>query len=208
MNAANDGFVAKRALVSVSDKSGLVAFAKALRLLGIDILSTSGTRRMLAEAGVDVIDIAAVTGFPEIMAGRVKTLHPKLHGGILARRDADAEAMAEHGIEPIDLVAVNLYPFERTIADPGRSFAEAVENIDIGGPAMLRSAAKNHLHVLAVVDPNDYPMVAEALRQGSANRGFRQQLAAKAFAHTATYDRAIAGYLGGSTKPPDEEAAP
>lgn len=208
MNAANDGFVAKRALVSVSDKSGLVAFAKALRLLGIDILSTSGTRRTLAEAGVDVIDIAAVTGFPEIMAGRVKTLHPKIHGGILARRDADAEAMAEHGIEPIDLVAVNLYPFERTIADPGRSFADAVENIDIGGPAMLRSAAKNHLHVLAVVDPNDYPKVAEALRQGSANLELRQQLAAKAFAHTAAYDRAIAGYLGGRTTTPNEEAAP
>ena len=206
MDAAPDGFAAHRALVSVSDKSGVVDFAKALRALGIDILSTSGTRRMLVDADVPATEISAVTGFPEIMAGRVKTLHPSIHGGILARRDLDREAMAEHGIEPIDLVVVNLYPFERTIADTRRGFAEAVENIDIGGPALLRSAAKNHRHVLAVADPNDYPKVAEALRQGRANLAFRQRLAAKAFAHTAAYDRAIAGYLGSRAATSNETA--
>ena len=185
----------KRALVSVADKTGVVAFAEALRGLGITILSTGGTRDTLFEARIDATEISAVTGFPEIMDGRVKTLHPRIHGGILGRRDLDAEVMALHRIEGIDLVAVNLYPFEQTIARPGCTFAEAIENIDIGGPALLRAAAKNHRDVLAVADPADYDEVAARLAAGDIDARFRLRLAAKAFARTNAYDAAIAGYL-------------
>ena len=192
---SGSGGSAGRALLSVSDKTGIVDFARALRDLGFEIVSTGGTARTLAEAKVATLEVASVTGFPEIMDGRVKTLHPKIHGGILARRDLDAETLAEHGIVGIDLVAVNLYPFEQTIARPDCTLALAVENIDIGGPAMLRAAAKNHRHVLAIADPADYDETARRLREDRADVDFRRRLAAKAFAHTAAYDRAIAGYL-------------
>ncbi len=185
----------ERALISVSDKTGVVDFAHALADLGIEILSTGGTRRALADAGVAVVEVAAVTGFPEIMNGRVKTLHPKIHGGILARRQLDGAALVEHGISRIDLVAVNLYPFEQTVARPDCTVQLAIENIDIGGPAMLRSAAKNHRDVLVVADPGDYGAVAQRLAKGDADLRFRLQLAAKAFAHTAACDAAIARYL-------------
>src|SRR5216110_2206505 len=157
-----------RALVSVSDKRGVVQFARGLAALGFDILSTGGTAKLLAEAGVRVRQVSDYTGFPEMLDGRVKTLHPKIHGGLLGRRDlpAHTEAMRQHGIEPIDLVAVNLYPFRETIARPGVTLAEAIEQIDIGGPSMLRSAAKNHAHVTVVVDPDDYPAVLAEMASG------------------------------------------
>ena len=185
----------KRALLSVSDKTGIGEFARALLDLGMEIVSTGGTRRALLEMGVAAIEVAAVTGFPEIMDGRVKTLHPKIHGGILARRDIDAEAMARHGIAGIDVVAVNLYPFQDTVARPDCTLELALENIDIGGPAMLRAAAKNHPRVLAVVDPADYAETTRRLRGGDVGMDFRRRLAAKAFAHTAAYDAAVARYL-------------
>ncbi len=186
-----------RALVSVSDKTGIVEFARALHGLGIEILSTGGTARRLADAGVPVVEVSSHTGFPEMMDGRVKTLHPKIHGGLLARRDTDAQAMREHGIAGIDLLVVNLYPFERTVANPGCDLATAIENIDIGGPAMLRAAAKNHAWVTVVVDAGDYDTVLEELRaDGSVTAATRFRLAARAFEHTARYDGAIAGYLG------------
>jgi len=186
-----------RALISVSDKTGVADFARALAARGIEILSTGGTAQALRAAGLAVTDVSQVTGFPEIMDGRVKTLHPKVHGGLLGRRDVDAAVMAEHGIRPIDLVVINLYPFEATVAKPGCSREDAVENIDIGGPAMIRAAAKNHAFVGVVVDPADYAAVlaeieapAQALTQAT-----RRRLARKAFAHTASYDAAIFGYL-------------
>lgn len=189
----------KRALVSVSDKTGAVEFGRALAILGIEILSTGGTRQALTDAGVAATEVAAVTGFPEIMDGRVKTLHPMIHGGILARRHLDGGTMAEHGITGIDLVAVNLYPFEDAVASPDCTLDVAVENIDIGGPAMLRSAAKNHRDVLAVVDPDDYADVVARLKAGGTDFGFRLRLATKAFRHTAAYDAAIGRYLGGQS---------
>lgn len=195
---ANAGGIA-RALLSVADKTGLTDFAAALDRLGVAILSTGGTRRALAAAGIDCVEISAVTGFPEIMDGRVKTLHPLVHGGILARRDVDAATMAEHDIHGIDLVAVNLYPFERTVAKPGCTLAEAIENIDIGGPALLRAAAKNHRDVVVVADPADYAEVARRLAAGQLDGGFRLGLAAKAFARTQAYDAAIASYLAERT---------
>ena len=185
----------ERALISVSDKSGVVDFARALQAMDVEILSTGGTYRALAEAGVAAVEVSAVTGFPEIMDGRVKTLHPKIHGGILARRHLDAATMAKHGIGGIDLVAVNLYPFERTVARADCTLEEAVENIDIGGPAMLRSAAKNHRDVLVVVDPADYPRVIAMLESGGSGQDERLGLATKAFQHTAAYDTAITRYL-------------
>ena len=185
-----------RALLSVADKTGIVAFAQALVRCGVEILSTGGTRAALAEAGVTATEVAAETGFPEIMDGRVKSLHPRIHGGILARRGADAAAMREHGIRRIDLVVVNLYPFAATVAHPDCTLAQAVENIDIGGPAMLRSAAKNHREVLVVVDPADYEPVAQRLANGGTGFDYRLRMAVKAFAHTAAYDDAIARYLG------------
>ncbi len=190
-----------RALLSVSDKRGIVEFARELVALGWEIVSTGGTAETLRTAGVPAIPIERVTGIPEMMDGRVKTLHPKVHGGLLARRahPGDRAALAEHGIVPIDLVAVNLYPFRETVARPGVTFAQAIEQIDIGGPSMLRSAAKNHEDVFVVVDPDDYAVVLAALKSGDAGRAggpaLRRELAAKVFAHTAAYDAAIHAYL-------------
>ncbi|HHQ13437.1 MAG TPA: bifunctional phosphoribosylaminoimidazolecarboxamide formyltransferase/IMP cyclohydrolase [Chromatiales bacterium] len=185
-----------RALLSVSDKTGVIDFARVLAAQGVQLLSTGGTAAVLREAGLDVTDVSAVTGFPEIMDGRVKTLHPKIHGGLLGRRDQDAQAMVQHGIEPIDLLVVNLYPFEATVARPGCSRAEAIENIDIGGPAMIRAAAKNHEFVAVVVDPADYPALgAELESSGSLSDQTRRRLAAKAFQQTASYDAAIWAWL-------------
>jgi len=187
-----------RALLSVSDKRGLVDFARALASLGWELVSTGGTAKALAGAGVPVTPIETVTGCPEMMDGRVKTLHPAVHGGLLARRDVpeDLEALRAHGFGTIDLVAVNLYPFRETVARPGVTLAEAMENIDIGGPSMLRSAAKNHPSVVVVVDPDDYPRVIEALRAGRVPAELRRELATKVFRHTSGYDGAIAAYLG------------
>jgi phosphoribosylaminoimidazolecarboxamide formyltransferase/IMP cyclohydrolase len=193
--------VKPRALLSVSDKRGIVELARDLIALGWEIVSTGGTAEALHQAGVAVIPIEQVTGFPEMMDGRVKTLHPKVHGGLLARRahPGDRAALAEHGITPIDLVVVNLYPFRETVAKPGVTFEHAIEQIDIGGPSMLRSAAKNHQDVLVVVDPDDYPRVVAALKADKltpgASPGLRRELAAKVFSHTAAYDAAIHGYL-------------
>ena len=185
----------KRALLSVSDKRGLVPFAQALAALGVEILSTGGTARALRDAGVGVIDVSDKTGFPEIMDGRVKTLHPVIHGGLLGRRGIDDDVMAEHGIEPIDLLAVNLYPFEETIARSEATISDAIENIDIGGPAMIRAASKNHESIAVVVDPADYEGIVDALRNNALSLEERRRLAAKAYAHTASYDTAIARYM-------------
>jgi phosphoribosylaminoimidazolecarboxamide formyltransferase/IMP cyclohydrolase len=192
----------RRALLSVSNKEGLLDFARGLRSRGVTILSTGGTAAMLREDGIEVVDVATVTGFPEIMDGRVKTLHPKIHGGLLGRRGTDEAVMTQHGIEAIDLVAVNLYPFAATVARPGCSFEDAIENIDIGGPAMVRASAKNHDRVTIVVDPLDYGTVlAEIDREGGGvSAETRRRLATKAFAHTAQYDAAVAAYLDRSTK--------
>jgi phosphoribosylaminoimidazolecarboxamide formyltransferase/IMP cyclohydrolase len=184
------------ALLSVFDKSGIVDLAQTLRGFGVEILSTGGTARVLREAGVGLTEVSEHTGFPEIMDGRVKTLHPKIHGGILCVRD-NKEHVAEakkHGITLIDLVVVNLYPFRDVVARPDVAFAEAVENIDIGGPAIVRSAAKNHLHVTVVTDPADYGKLIEELRrrEGATSEMLRRELAVKAFAHTARYDSANA----------------
>ena len=186
-----------RALISVSDKRGIVAFAQGLAQLGWEIVSTGGTAATLRAAGVDVLSVNDVTGFPELLDGRLKTLHPAIHGALLARRDLPKHitAITEHGMVPIDLVAVNLYPFQMTISRPGAPFEDAVENIDIGGPSMLRSAAKNHEFVLPVVDPTDYPKVLDLLRRGSVSADVRREFAAKVFAHTGDYDAAIAGYM-------------
>src|SRR6185436_14126025 len=187
-----------RALLSVSDKTGLVPFAQALAARGWELVSTGGTARALEEARVPVTGISAVTGFPEIMDGRVKTLHPAVHGGILARRGRtdDMETLGQHRIAPIDIVVVNLYPFVKAAARPEIAFGALVEEIDIGGPSMVRSAAKNFQDVLVIVDPADYPhALAELERPGGPSLEFRFDLARKAFAHTAAYDAAIAGTL-------------
>ncbi len=193
----------RRALLSVSDKTGIVELARALAGSGVALLSTGGTCAAIRAAGIPVTEISAHTGFPEIMDGRVKTLHPKVHGGILGRRGRDDAVMAAHGIEPIDAVFVNLYPFAETVARPDCTFEEAIENIDIGGPAMVRSAAKNHQDVLVVVDPADYPAVAQAVAAGGTDRELRKALAAKAFRHTARYDAMVAGYLGAGEALPE-----
>jgi phosphoribosylaminoimidazolecarboxamide formyltransferase/IMP cyclohydrolase len=186
----------RRALLSVSDKTGLADFAAGLHRHGIELLSTGGTAHLLTDHALPFRAVSEFTGFPELMDGRLKTLHPRVHGGLLARRGTDEAAMREHGIEPIDLLVVNLYPFAATIARPGCTYAEAVEQIDIGGPAMLRAAAKNHVDVTVLVDPADYPSVlAELDTTGSTSIDTRARLAAKAFAHTARYDAMIAGYL-------------
>ena len=187
-----------RALISVSDKHGIEPFAAGLQALGVEIFSTGNTARRLADAGVAVQSVSKLTGFPEILDGRVKTLHPGVHGGILARRDRPEHlaALAEHNIGLIDLVVVNLYPFAETIARPGVTRDEAIEQIDVGGPAMLRAAAKNHQHVLVVVSPADYDTTLAALRDDQVTPELRRRLAVRAFAHTAAYDAAIAGYLG------------
>jgi phosphoribosylaminoimidazolecarboxamide formyltransferase / IMP cyclohydrolase len=192
----------RRALLSVWDKTGLVEFARELVSLGAELVSTGGTASVLRAAGLEVADIAAVTGAPEILGGRVKTLHPAVHGGILARRDLEAHmaTIAAQGIPPIDLVAVNLYPFETTVAK-GAGYEETVEMIDVGGPAMIRAAAKNHASVTVVVDPADYAQVLDSMRahDGRTTAEFRQRLAAKAFARTAAYDAAIAQWLAAQT---------
>jgi phosphoribosylaminoimidazolecarboxamide formyltransferase/IMP cyclohydrolase len=187
----------KRALISVSDKTGVVDMAQGLTALGAEILSTGGTAKALRDAGIMVTEVAAYTGSPEILDGRVKTLHPKIHGGLLGRRSipAHVEQMKQHNIGPIDVVVVNLYPFEATIAKPNCQFDEAIENIDIGGPSMLRSAAKNHEDVLVVVDPADYQRVLEALKDNTVTRALRRELAMKVFQHTARYDSLIARYM-------------
>jgi phosphoribosylaminoimidazolecarboxamide formyltransferase/IMP cyclohydrolase len=188
----------KRALVSVSDKTGVAEFAKALSDLGIEVISTGGTARSLSEAGVKVTGISEVTGFPEMMEGRVKTLHPAVHGALLADRSKPdhMRQIAEQGIEPIDLVCVNLYPFAKTIAKPGVTLEEAIENIDIGGPSMVRSAAKNFASVTIVVDPADYVIVLNEIQEnGDTTYETRARLATKAFTHTAEYDTMISGYL-------------
>lgn len=197
MNLVND-YPIRRALLSVSDKSGIVEFAQALADRNIELLSTGGTYRLLSEAGLAVREVSDVTGFPEMMDGRVKTLHPLIHGGLLGRRGTDDEAMAAHGIEPIDLLVVNLYPFEQTIARPDCSEEDAIENIDIGGPAMLRAAAKNHAWVTCVVRAEDYPRVLTSLEatDGCIPGDMRRDLAVRVYEHTAAYDGAIANYLG------------
>ncbi|MCU0795297.1 MAG: bifunctional phosphoribosylaminoimidazolecarboxamide formyltransferase/IMP cyclohydrolase [Akkermansiaceae bacterium] len=189
-----------RALLSVSDKTGLAEFAQQLHELGVQLLSTGGTAKALREAGLPVTDVSDFTGAPELFEGRVKTLHPKVHGGLLHKRD-DAEHLAQakaHDIPAIDLVVVNLYPFEETVAKPGVTLVEAIENIDIGGPSMLRSAAKNHASVTVVTDPADYPRVIEEMKdhKGNTTLGFREKLAVKVFQRTAAYDTAISKYLG------------
>jgi phosphoribosylaminoimidazolecarboxamide formyltransferase/IMP cyclohydrolase len=191
-------FKVRRALVSVSDKRDLIQFAQGLSDLGVEILSTGGTCKQLREAGIDAIEVSSKTGFPEIMDGRVKTLHPVIHGGLLGRRGTDEDVMSKHDIEPIDLLAVNLYPFEETISNSEATLEDAIENIDIGGPAMIRAASKNHDGVAVVVDPDDYDSVLETLKSGDMTIEHRRGLAAKAYAHTASYDTAITHYLSAS----------
>ena len=188
----------KTALLSVSDKTGLVEFARGLADLGIKIISTGGTANAIADADIPVKKVSTVTGFPEILDGRVKTLHPAVHGGILARRNEDhLEQLEMHNINTIDLVVVNLYPFRQTIARPGVTLEEAIENIDIGGPTMVRAAAKNHAYVLVVVNPGRYEEVLKAIREQAVTPELRLDLAREAFTHTASYDAAISGYLTG-----------
>ncbi|HCG8153842.1 TPA: bifunctional phosphoribosylaminoimidazolecarboxamide formyltransferase/IMP cyclohydrolase [Vibrio parahaemolyticus] len=204
----------RRALISVSDKTGIVEFAQALAERGVDILSTGGTARLLAEQGIAVTEVSDYTGFPEMMDGRVKTLHPKVHGGVLGRRGQDDEVMAKHGINPIDMVVVNLYPFAETVAKEGCTLADAVENIDIGGPTMVRSAAKNHKDVTIVVNASDYDRVIAEMdaNDKSLTLETRFDLAIEAFEHTAAYDGMIANYFGtmvpsyGENKEGDEES--
>ncbi|MDJ0776586.1 MAG: bifunctional phosphoribosylaminoimidazolecarboxamide formyltransferase/IMP cyclohydrolase [Gammaproteobacteria bacterium] len=199
----------RRALLSVSDKSGVVELAQQLAARGVELLSTGGTAKLLADSGVDVTEISEYTGFPEMMDGRVKTLHPKVHGGILGRRGTDDEVMSAHAIEPIDLVVINLYPFQQTVARPDCSFDDAVENIDIGGPAMVRAAAKNHASVTVVVDPSDYAaLLAEIEASGGIGDETRFSLAIKAFEHTAQYDGAIANYFGRLVQPEADRSFP
>jgi len=191
-------FEVRRALVSVSDKRGLIPFVSGLAELGVEILSTGGTCRQLRDAGLEVTEVSEKTGFPEIMDGRVKTLHPIIHGGLLGRRGIDENVMQQHGIEPIDLLVVNLYPFEQTIARDDATIDDAIENIDIGGPAMIRAASKNHDGVAVIVSPDDYDGVLEHLNNGTLSIEERRRLAAKAYAHTASYDTAITRYLSAS----------
>src|SRR6185503_15246791 len=196
--AAHQVTPVRRAIISVSNKSGVVELARSLVALGVSILSTGGTAKLLTREGVSVTEVSSYTGFPEMLDGRVKTLHPKIHGGILARRDQPAhlEAIRRSGIEPIELIVVNLYPFEATVADPDCRLEDAVENIDVGGPAMLRAAAKNYHSVCVVVDPDDYAAVLGQLQTaGGVSEALRFALAKKVFAHTACYDGAIANYL-------------
>ena len=201
MNAA-EPLPIRRALLSVSDKSGIVELARTLAENRVELISTGGTAALLRESGIVVREVSEMTGFPEIMGGRVKTLHPKVHGALLSRGQQDLEVCALHGIEPIDLLVVNLYPFAQTIARPDCGFEEAIENIDIGGPAMLRGAAKNHAHCCVVVDPSDYARVSKVSdAQEGISGALRFELAAKAFSHVAAYDADIAHYLGQQLEP-------
>lgn len=192
-------FPIRRAIISVTDKTGVVDFAKGLRGFGVQILSTGGTAKLLRENGVELTEVSEYTGFPEMLDGRVKTLHPKIHGGILGIRanESHVRTMAEHGIEPIDMVVVNLYAFAKTIERPGCTLAEAIENIDIGGPTMIRAAAKNYAHVAVVTDPGDYAVLIEEMRKlnGHISPATRFKLATKAFCLTHTYDGHICEYL-------------
>jgi len=191
----------KRAIVSVSDKTGVDVFARGLEARGVDIISTGGTAKLLRSAGVSVSDVSSYTGYPEMMNGRVKTLHPKVHGGILGLRDNPDHVaqMKEHGITPIDMVVVNLYPFEKTVAQSGCTLEEAVEQIDIGGPCMIRSSAKNYRFVTVVVDPSDYQRILAEMDQnnGAVSEALNFELSVKAFSRTSEYDAAIAGWLKG-----------
>ena len=202
----------RRALISVHDKTGVVDFAKGLAALGVEILSTGGTANLLRGSGVAVVDVAQVTGFPEMLDGRVKTLHPKVHGGILARRERPEHvaALEAHGIGPIDLVAVTLYPFEQTVARAGVTLEEAIENIDIGGPSMIRGAAKNHDSVIVITDTGQYMPVLDELRrsQGTVAAETRYRLAFEAFRRTAQYDAAIATYLREPGAAGDDRTSP
>ena len=189
---------AERALISLTDKSGIEGFAGELAKLGIEILSTGGTAKKMREHGITVKDVAEFTGFPEMLDGRVKTLHPKVHGGILAQKEnpEHLRQMAEHGLQPIDIVAVNLYAFEKTVADPACTLGDAIENIDIGGPTMLRSSAKNFRDVTVIVDPADYPLVLSELKEhGNTTLKTRFKLAVKVFELTGSYDTAITAWL-------------
>ncbi len=199
----------KRALISVSDKTGVVEFAKTLANKGVEILSTGGTAKLLRDNDITVTDVADYTGFPEMMDGRVKTLHPKVHGAILGRRGMDDEVMTEHGIIGIDMVVVNLYPFESTVSKSDSTLEDAIENIDIGGPTMVRSAAKNHQDVTIVVENEDFELVGKQVEEkGAVDRDTRFRLAAKAFAHTARYDAAISNYLGVQAAEDDSDFSP
>ncbi len=200
----------QRALISVSDKTGVVEFARQLSAAGVEILSTGGTAKLLADNAIPVIEVSDHTGFPEMMAGRVKTLHPKIHGGILGRRGTDDAVMQEHDIPPIDMVVVNLYPFEQTVARPDCDLPMAIENIDIGGPTLIRAAAKNHAAVTVLVDSNDYAGVLEemAANGGAVSEASRFRLAVKTFEHTARYDGAIANYLGRLTDGDEPQVFP
>jgi len=198
-----DVIAVRSALLSVSDKSGLVEFATSLHHAGVQLISTGGTFKALTAAGLPAREVSELTQFPEMMDGRVKTLHPKIHGGILGRRDQDQDVMQTHEIDPIDLVCVNLYPFEQTVANPEATRADAIENIDIGGPAMVRSAAKNHAFVGVVTHPSQYAEVIEAIQDGGLSRRQREELAKAAFQHTAAYDGAIANYLGNDPNAPN-----
>lgn len=198
MNNTNNFVHVKRALISVSDKTGIVDFARALTELGVEILSTGGTYKLLRDNKLPAIEVSDYTGFPEMMDGRVKTLHPKIHGAILGRRGQDDQVMTEHDIQAIDMVVVNLYPFELTVAKPDCSLEDAIENIDIGGPTMVRAAAKNHPFVNIVVNAADYPVILEEMQanEGATSLATRFNLAIKAYEHTAAYDGAIANYFG------------
>ena len=207
---SNDSYTPiRRALISVSDKTGIVDFARELTSQGVEILSTGGTYKLLCDEGIAAVEVSDYTGFPEMMAGRVKTLHPKVHGGILGRRGTDDAVMTEHGINPIDMVVVNLYPFAETVARPDCDLPMAIENIDIGGPTMVRSAAKNHKDVAIVVNASDYDSIIADLK---ANKGLnyntRFDLAVKAFEHTAAYDGMIANYLGARVGVEEPETFP
>ncbi len=207
MNTPNNPV--QRALISVSNKDGIIEFASQLQQLDIEILSTGGTAKLLADNGIPVIEIADFTGFPEMMDGRVKTLHPKVHGGILGRRGTDDDVMQQHDIVPIDLVVINLYPFQQTVAKPDCTFDDAIENIDIGGPAMVRAAAKNHASVTIVVDPADYEQVLlELSNDQSVSEATRFSLAVRAFEHTSSYDGAIANYFGRMVQPEQDQTFP
>jgi len=196
-------FAVRRALLSVTDKTGLAEFGRGLRELGVQLLSTGGTAKALRDAGIEITEVSDYTGFPEMLDGRVKTLHPKIHGGILGIRDnqAHASTMAKHGIEPIDMVVVNLYAFAKTVARPGCTLEEAIENIDIGGPTLIRAAAKNNRFVAVVTDPSDYPEVLKEMQtlRGSVSTKTCLRLACKAFCTTSSYDANICEYLTGVT---------
>jgi phosphoribosylaminoimidazolecarboxamide formyltransferase/IMP cyclohydrolase len=189
-----------RAVISLSDKTGITDFARDLQSFGVEILSTGGTAKTLRESGLTILDVSEYTGFPEMLDGRVKTLHPKIHGGLLGIRDnpEHAQKMKDHGIREIDMVVVNLYPFEATVAKPSCTLEDAIENIDIGGPSMLRAAAKNYPYVTVIVDPSDYKTVLDEMKEtnGSVSRETNFRLAKKVFQLTARYDKAIAEYLG------------